>query len=278
LEFTKLHGAGNDFIICNNINGQIDNLAQTKSEISASLCHRNFGIGADGFICATKSDLINVEVKMEYYNSDGSIAAMCGNGLRCFAKFVFDNGIVDKNSFSVETLDGIKDVKISYQMGIQCDVELNMGHWSQEIEVNHFEINNLKIDVYSTDFCVPHAMIMLDTYKFDNLSEKEKFILDIGEIIGKNTEYPQGINVNFVEILSNGLISVSTFERGAGKTLACGTGACASHLMANKLFDVNNISIIEMPGGKVRTQIKEDGTIILAGEAVTICSGSTNLF
>jgi diaminopimelate epimerase len=273
-----MHGTGNDFIVCNNINGQIDNLAQTKSEISASLCHRNFGIGADGFICASKTNLIDADVKMEYYNSDGSIAAMCGNGLRCFTKFVYDNGIIDKDTFNVETLDGIKNVKISYKMGIQCDVELNMGPWSQKIDVHDIEINNIKLDIYSTYFCVPHAMIMLDKYRFDSLYEKEKFILDIGEIVEKRPEYPEGINVNFVELLSSSVITVSTFERGAGKTLACGSGACASHLMANKLFDVHKISIVEMPGGKVRTQIKEDGTIILAGEAVTICSGSTNLF
>lgn len=273
-----MHGTGNDFIVCNNIDGQIDNLVQSKSEISASLCHRNFGIGADGFICVSKPNYTEADVKMEYYNSDGSLAAMCGNGLRCFTKFVFDNGIVAKDTFKVETLDGIKDVKISYAMGIQCDVELNMGQWSQEIITHQFEINNYKLDVYSTYFCVPHAMIMLDKYKFDNEDEKEKFIVNIGEIVEKRPEYPEGINVNFVEILSNGLILVSTYERGAGKTLACGSGACASHLMVNKLFGINRISIVEMPGGKVRTQINEDGTILLAGEAVTICSGNTNLF
>ena len=273
-----MHGTGNDFIICNNFLGQIDNMMQTKSEISMSLCHRHFGIGADGFICASKPNQIEADVKMEYYNSDGSIASMCGNGLRCFAKYVYDNGIVEEGSFKVETLDGIKDVKISYQMGIQCDVEVDMGKWSQEIAINEIEILNKQFKIYSTQFCVPHAMILIDKYKFDTQYEKEKFILDIGEIVEKRPEYPEGINVNFVEILNDSLISVSTFERGAGKTLACGSGACASHLMVNKIFNVNNVSIVDMPGGKVRTQIKEDGTIILSGEAVTICSGITNLF
>ena len=272
-----MHGAGNDFIICDNTSGQIDNLTITKNLISSKVCHRNFGVGADGFICASPVKDKIADIRMEYYNSDGSLAEMCGNGLRCFGKYVYELGLIKKERFKVETLDGMKEVSILKERENVFKIELDMGIWNNETVLNRIVVNDVTFEVFSTIFCVPHAVILLDKFEFASEKEEDEFILYYGSIIEKRAEYPNGINVNFIRIIDSGNIHVSTFERGAGKTLACGSGACASHAIGYKLFNLNEICSIKMPGGEVETRIDKSDRILLIGDAVEICKGSVNL-
>ena len=272
-----MHGAGNDFIICDNTSGQIDNLTISKDLIARRVCHRHFGVGSDGFICASPVKDNIADIRMEYYNSDGSLAEMCGNGLRCFAKYVYDIGLIKKERFKVETLDGMKEVSILKEKEDVLKIELDMGLWNNETVMNQIVINDIEFDVFSTFFCVPHAFILIDKFNIHSEKEEDEFIQHYGPIIEKRAEYPNGINVNFVRIIDKGNIHVSTFERGAGKTLACGTGACASHAIGYKLFNLDEICSIKMPGGEVETRINECNRILLTGNAVEICKGSINI-
>lgn len=271
-----MHGAGNDFIICNNMELQITNLKSSKEAIALEICNRHFGVGADGFICASSSK--SADLKMEYFNSDGSLAAMCGNGLRCIAAFAYEHGLVSKTKFTIETLDGIKNIEILEQLDALKIVKVEMGNWTAKIATNVIKIDDMDFIVYSTDFCVPHGLVSLDDYKFSTKSEREEFIIRVGAKIEKSEIFPNGINVNFLQIIKEDHILVDTFERGAGRTLACGSGACASHAIAKVLFHINDICEIEMPGGTITTEISNNNQIIMTGAAVTICAGTTDKF
>ncbi|CEN76677.1 diaminopimelate epimerase [[Clostridium] sordellii] len=273
MNFWKLHGVGNDFIA---IDGRFDNIdSNDYSDLAKRVCHRHFGIGADGLLVVKNSDVCDVE--MVYYNSDGSRANMCGNGLRCFCKFVYDNNIVNENEFTVYTLDGVKKISLNIYNDKINTIRVNMGkanfnpknisvNTDKEVFINEkLVIDNKEFLVSSVLMGVPHTIVFVDEIN-------KKDIYSYGELIEKNKVFPQNTNVNFVKIDDRDNIKVYTWERGCGYTLGCGTGMTASVIVANYLDKVDNIVNVSSEGGTVKIEILDD--VYMIGNAVKICEGT----
>ncbi|MFL0246717.1 diaminopimelate epimerase [Candidatus Clostridium stratigraminis] len=265
MKFTKMHGNGNDFIVIEDL----DNKLIDERSLAKRLCHRNFSIGADGILIVRKSSLANI--KMTIINSDGSIANMCGNGIRCFAKYVWEHELVEKkDSISIETDDGVKTAYLIIDKGEVIEVTINMGMPTfapadipvisdKEILKKKVEIENKNYEINSVLLGVPHTIIF---------GKLEDFLIGEGKAIEKYKIFPKGTNVNFCEVTNKNRIRVMTWERGAGATLACGTGSSASVVVANKLGLVENKVTVEIPGGTLYIEITENG-IYMTGPAVT---------
>ena len=272
MKFWKLHGAGNDFVAIK----EIDDEFFDYSKFASNVCHRHFGIGADGLLVAQKSQI--ADIKMMYYNSDGSIAKMCGNGLRCFVRYVYDNRYLSKNSFTVETLAGIFSVEIELDGLNQIRyIKVKMGEpifKPELIPVNTEKAEFIKEDIKILDKTfnvstilvgVPHTVIFVDEIN-------KETVLQYGPQIEKHEYFPQKSNVNFVEIIDASHIKVYTWERGCGYTLACGTGICASAFISNYLGKSSNKVMVESEGGIIHIEI-DNKCIYMKGEAVKICEG-----
>ncbi len=270
IEFTKLHGAGNDFIVVDNRSNKIDN----KHQWVVKACDRHFGVGADGFMLVEHSE--NSNIKMDFYNADGSHSTMCGNGLRCFSKFVYDEGIVRKDVFDVETGDGIKSVSIIESDKNESVIRVDMGKWlfrsptvnhlSEEVMNKKIMVDQEKLEISCVHMGVPHGIVFVDEIN-------EDFTCRYGRKIEKDPFFPQGINVNFVKIINKEHIVVDTWERGAGKTLACGTGSCASVIIGHRLEKVSDEAVVDVAGGQLKIKLYED-YVTMEGKAVRICTGT----
>ena len=272
MKFWKLHGIGNDFVA---IDGRFDNKLNFEyEEIAKKVCHRRFSIGADGLLVVKNS--IKADVEMVYYNADGSRAAMCGNGLRCFVKFVYDNNIVNKEEFDVDTLDGIKKIKINLENNKIKSIKVNMGKGSfltKDVPVNSSKEMFIeeKITIIDKEFVissmlmgVPHTVIIVDEL---NLEQVHKY----GKLIEKNEKFPKGTNVNFVKIENNKSILVATWERGCGYTLGCGTGMTASAIICNYLGKTEKSVKVTSEGGCVDIDIED--FVYMTGPSEKICEG-----
>lgn len=273
IDFKKMHGAGNDFILIKKIKNFSD-----YSKLASEVCHRNFGIGADGLMVASDSKC--ADIKMNYYNSDGSVGEMCGNGIRCFSKFVYEEGLVDSLEFDVETLAGIKHIrleksgqevdKVSVYMGMinysPSDISINTDK-SNFIEET-ININGENVTLSTVLMGVPHTMVFVD-------KQDKDYLMTYGPLIEKHPLFERGTNVNFVEIVDEDTIIVDTWERGAGNTLACGTGACASAYMSKKLKNLNDQITVHVPGGTLHITL-DDKEIYMKGPAVNIATGKYN--
>lgn len=273
MKFWKLHGIGNDFIA---IDGREDNIdANGYSKFAKLVCHRKFSVGADGILVVKNSD--NADVEMVYYNSDGSRAAMCGNGLRCFVKFVYDNNIVRKEEFDVYTLDGIKKIKINLKNNEIDSIKVNMGKGSfipkdipvvtnKDIFINErVQILDKEFYISSINMGVPHTVILVDEL---NLEEVRKY----GREIEKYKIFTEGTNVNFVKVVDKNNITVNTWERGCGYTLGCGTGMTASAVICNYLDKVGKSVNVTSQGGSVKIDIED--FVYMTGPSVKICEGN----
>ena len=255
INFTKMQGLGNDFVILDYEEYKKTN--KTPQELALKLCDRHFGIGADGLIIVNP-DAKNTDIGWIFYNNDGSIAQMCGNGIRCFAKYVFEKGYVNKKEFSVETKAGIIIPKI-LDNGL---VRVNMSQPILEPDKIPVKVNNnLNFDVVVSDRTFianavsmgnPHCIIITD----ENTKE---LALKYGREIETHPLFPEKTNVEFIKILSRDEINLDVWERGCAITLACGTGACASVTAAilNGLCD-NKVKV-NLPGGQLL--IEWDGNI-----------------
>jgi diaminopimelate epimerase len=237
MEFYKLHGLGNDFILIDDRN---ENLVGIERKLAIKLCDRHFSIGADGILLLRESKVS--DIKMDIYNSDGSYASMCGNGIRCFAKYVYEKGIINKDTLDIETGDGIKKALLTAQNGIVTSVKINMGSVTEDKNIRDKEIeaNGRK---YIINFChmgVPHTVIS---------GKLEDFDVNQGKYIEKMDIFEHGTNVNFVEVINNKEFKIMTYERGAGPTLACGTGTCASFYILNSRGKIGDRVLAHLLGG-----------------------------
>ncbi len=259
MKFWKLQGIGNDFIA---IDGRFDNIdTDNYGELAKKVCHRRFSVGADGLLVVKNSDVADIE--MVYYNSDGSRAHMCGNGIRCFVKFVYDNNIVDKEEFDVYTLDGIKKIKINLKENKIDTIKINMGSGSfksYDIPVNDEDDTfiNKTVKVLDKEFTissmlmgVPHTVVFVDEFDMD---EVHKY----GSLLEKHEKFPKKTNVNFVKVLDEENIIVRTWERGCGYTLGCGTGITASVIISNYLGKVGKSVNVTSEGGSIKIDLEED--------------------
>lgn len=267
MNITKYHGLGNDFIITTE--DQID--LEKASDCARILCDRHTGIGADGLIIVSQQPLT-----MVYYNSDGSRAEMCGNGIRCFAKYCHDHQITSDRSFDVSTLAGMMKIEIKSVSPFLVEVDMGTPNYQptsipvltdRESFINRqLIINGELLNVSSLLLGVPHTVL-----EVENLAQTD--LVKVGEQIATHSLFPKGTNVNFYQVHSNQHISMQTFERGAGLTLACGTGACAvaAYLQDHKGFE--RTMTVSLPLGDLI--ITRDGNRVrMTGEAVKVFEGN----
>ncbi len=278
IKFSKMHGLGNDYVVIDETREEIIP-EDKKPEITAELCRRGFSIGADGVIFVSPS--ISEDIRFRIFNSDGSEAEMCGNGIRCFSKFVYDKGIIENETIKVETFGGTKVVTLNIENGKVASSKVDMGNAtfktpeipmiSDEKEFLDEELivegNPVKMSVVSVGN--PHAVIFTDDLDRVPLSE-------IGPVIETHASFPQKINVHFVKILHKNEIDMITWERGAGVTLACGTGATSCVIAGFKLQKLENNVLVHLPGGDLKIDVyEEDGTLgaFMEGDAVLVFDG-----
>lgn len=270
--FVKYHGLGNDFILVDNRR----NLLSVTSEEVKKLCHRNFGIGADGLIMAEESEI--ADIKMIIVNSDGSRAEMCGNGLRCFSKFVYEKLNIKKNVISVETDAGVLTAELKLSNNVVNAVRVNMGIpifdyrkipctiEKDPIMNEHVNIEGRYYNICSMLLGVPHTIVFTDTIDDDK-------VVGEGRIIENSSYFPQKTNVNFVKIMSRNEIVLRTWERGAGYTYACGTGSCASVAAGIMTGMLNNEVLVHLRGGDLKISWQQGDYIYMEGPAEEVYNG-----
>ena len=273
LKFTKMQGLGNDYVYMDAIHQKIEN----ESSLAQFVSNRHFGIGSDGLILICKSDI--ADFKMRMFNSDGSEAEMCGNGIRCVGKFVYDKGLTDKTTVTIETLAGIKTLELNTKEGKVETVKVDMGEPilnPKEIPVISDEepVKNLMLEAEGRKFkftCVsmgnPHAITEVEnTEKFD----VEKY----GKVLEVDKAFPNKTNVEFIQIIDKNHVKMRVWERGAGETLACGTGACATAVACYLNGKTDRNVEVELLGGKLFIEWNEENNhIYMIGPAVTVFEG-----
>lgn len=280
MKFTKMQGLGNDYVYVNCFKETVSNPTETARFVS----DRHFGVGADGLIMIKPSEKADFE--MEMYNADGSRGEMCGNGIRCVAKYVYDYGLTDKTRISVETLGGIKYLDLTVEEGKAKLVRVNMGRPElspQLIPVvpekpEDKELINAPITVGGKEYrmtCVsmgnPHAVICVDDT--DGL-ELEK----IGPKFESHERFPKRVNTEFVKVLDRRTVQMRVWERGSGETLACGTGACAAAVSCILNGLTEEKVTVKLLGGDLEIEWnREENIVYMTGPAVTIYDGNIDI-
>lgn len=273
MKFDKYVAAGNDFILFNGIK----DTQKDYNELALRVCNRHFGIGADGIMVCKKSNI--ADIKMLYYNSDGSQGEMCGNGIRSFTKYIYDYDIVKKKIISIETLAGIKYITIETdESGKANMIKVDMGEPIFEgsrvpITMDKEKVIEEIISIDGEDYKfsaltvgVPHVVIFAEDIKSIDIN-------DLGKKIENYPLFPKKTNVNFVKIIDYGNINIYTWERGAGRTLGCGTGSCASVVVGNLLHKLGNKVNVNTEGGSLIVELEENYKIFMTGSATHIASG-----
>lgn len=293
IKFTKMHGLGNDYIYISKVNEENVIAEEKLPELAKYLSNRHFGVGSDGIIIIEKSNI--ADFKMRIFNSDGSEAEMCGNGIRCFAKYVYENKLTKNKNISVETLSGIKYITMQEKNGIVSNVTVDMGEpifEKEKIPVlideknfyksetvqndknkNKIPINfNLKIldktfDINCISMGNPHSIIIVENVDKIDI---EKY----GKEIENNSTFPEKTNVEFVQILDKENIKMRVWERGSGETMACGTGACAVAVVCNLLGLTKRKVTVLLRGGKLNIHWKtENNRVYMTGSAIKVFTG-----
>lgn len=273
VKFTKMQGCGNDYVYINN---DVENI-QDKSEFTKRVSNRNFGIGSDGCIFISSTD--EADIAMEIYNVDGSEASMCGNGIRCVAKYVYEKGIVVKDRMKIKTKSGIKNVDLNIEEGKVQNVKVNMGvpkysscsigvKYPKDIIVNE-RFNILDRELYLTILSVGnvHTIAFVDNVEKVDI---EKY----GAEIERLNIFEDRTNVEFVEVVDRENIKVRVWERGVGETLACGTGATASVIAGYLNGVTDNICNVYLKGGKLEVVYNEITNVAyLIGKAEFVYEG-----
>jgi len=257
MKFVKMQGTGNDFVV---IDGRKEDLSGVNlSELGIKLCDRNFGIGADGLLIASPSS--SADIKMRVINSDGSEAEMCGNGIRCFAKYIYESMENKKELISVETLSGIVIPTIIDYKGKAALVEVDMG-----VPKEKKKARVIKYDAVLVSMGNPHCVIFTDDLNKIDISSE-------GPAIENDKMFPNRTNVEFVQVSGKKEITVKVWERGSGETLACGTGACASVVAGVLTGRLERDVLVHLPGGNLDIELGEDEHVILRGPAETVFEG-----
>ncbi len=274
MKFTKMHGLGNDFVMVKEIDlpefVELDVLAR-------SVCDRHFGIGADGLIIACPSQ--TSDIRMRIINSDGSEAEMCGNGIRCFAKYVFEEKMVMENSMTVETLAGEMIPVLQWvdeeMQGISVD--MNEPHFlSKEIPVNldvdivlnhPFDLDGRSVEITCVSMGNPHCIVYVDDIDSIPLSQW-------GPFIENHSIFPHKTNVEFVEVVNDSTLKMRVWERGAAETLACGTGACATLVASVLTKQSKREATVMLAGGNLHIYWDEhDNHVYMTGPATNVFTG-----
>ena len=281
LSFVKMHGLGNDFIVIEDLSEELEFSAEAVSWF----CDRNFGIGGDGLILVRPATTPDADFYMLYYNADGSVAEMCGNGVRCFAKYVVDHGLVDAGTddLRVETLAGIRAITVTrgydgtmylatVDMGepklLPGDIPTNLGCETPgnpviacelETEMGTFEVTCVSMGN-------PHCVLWVEDVENAPVHE-------LGPVIENHPAFPNKTNVEFAQLTGDEYIRLRVWERGVGETLACGTGACATAVAASLTMRIGREATIELPGGELAIRWAEDDHVMMTGPAEEVFSG-----
>lgn len=280
MNFTKMQGIGNDFIIIDNMDEKFP--AEDYSQLALALCDRHYGIGGDGLIFILPSK--KADYRMRIFNSDGSEPQMCGNGIRCFAKYVYDKFVEKKDVISVETLAGIivPTIISSNNQFIGVEVDMGIPRLSRNeipmIGEDTPQVINEKITINDKTYLGtavsmgnPHFVIFVDDIESINLSE-------IGPLFENHPMFPERTNTEFIQVLNKNEMIMKVWERGAGETLACGTGACTSLVAAVLAGKTERKALIHLIGGDLSIEWQpEDDHVIMTGEAATVFEGTINL-
>lgn len=283
MKFTKMHGCGNDYIYVDGAKEQIPQ--DKKPEIVRRLSDRHFGIGGDGVIFINPSD--EADFEMEMYNMDGSRAEMCGNGIRCVAKFVYDKGLTDKTSVSIISCGKVKYLDLFIEDGKVSTVKVNMGtpilkaadipvipdknHEKEEIIAEPITVGDEEYKMTCVSMGNPHAVIFMDEVSSLPLEK-------IGPLFENHVRFPNRINTEFVKVLDEETVEMRVWERGTGETLACGTGACAT-VVACILNGLTKEQVtVKLLGGNLQIQWDRDANLVyMTGPAATVFEGECTI-
>lgn len=273
MKFTKMHGLGNDYVYVNCFEEKIDN----PQAVARFVSDRHFGIGSDGLIMINPSKTADFE--MEMYNADGSRGEMCGNGIRCVAKYVYDYGLTDKTQISVETLGGIKYLDLTVEDGKVSLVKVDMGKPELEADLipiisereqvidEPIEVDGKEYHMTGVSMGNPHAVIYVDDVKGLDLEK-------IGPKFENHERFPKRINTEFVHCIDRQTVEMRVWERGSGETLACGTGACAVAVSSilNNLTDTQ--VTVKLLGGDLQIEWdREKDRVFMTGPATVVFDG-----
>ncbi|NPA62517.1 MAG: diaminopimelate epimerase [Methanococci archaeon] len=288
MEFTKMHALGNDYIIINEFEEEKIK-EDEKKNFSKKICRRGFSVGADGVIFIQKPTSDNFDVRFRIFNSDGSEAEMCGNGIRCFSKYVYER-VMKKNPLRVETKGGLRISEMEVENGEVKKIKVYMGvpkfklkdipmilegrdddeeFLNEELKLNNPILPKVKLSVVNVGN--PHAVIFVEDNNID-LDFVRKNLDIIGRDIENHKAFPERINVHFVKVLNPNEIKIITWERGAGYTTACGTGTTASVVVAHKLGKTSNKVLAHLDGGLLEIDVEEDG-VYMIGNAIAVYDG-----
>jgi diaminopimelate epimerase len=273
MRFWKMHGLGNDYMVIDNRDQKIS--AEDAPALAKRLCERHFSVGADGMVLVSCSKV--ADAKMQIFNADGSEAEMCGNGIRCFAKYCYENGFVKKSEFQVETLSGIKHVWLTLKGSEIYTVKVDMGEPKWERSAlpmtgqgtfidQDLQVDGLTLRATCLSMGNPHCVTFIDDV--DNYSVDE-----VGPQIENYKAFPKRTNAEFVQVLNRSELKIRVWERGCGETMACGTGTCASVAVANRLGKVGSNVTVHVSGGDLQVEL-EAGKLYLSGAAVKVYEGT----
>lgn len=260
MRFTKMEGLGNDYVY-------LDCTKEAPSglpELARRISDRHFGVGSDGLICIFPSQ--TADFKMAMFNADGSQAEMCGNGIRCVGKFVFDKGLTQRTELTIETLAGVKRLSLSILGGQVDAVTVDMGVPSVG-ELREVSLQSKTLQGVSVSVGNPHFVIQATNVKDYPLQE-------LAPLSAPNPVFPEGVNVEVAEVLDRGHIRMRVWERGSGETLACGTGACATLAACASLGLCGREATVALLGGELHIAWRqEDGHVFMTGPARTVFEG-----
>ncbi|GGJ62588.1 diaminopimelate epimerase [Virgibacillus salexigens] len=275
--FTKMHGLGNSYVYVDLFQEIMDE--SKLSAIARQVSSINTGIGSDGLILIQPSE--QADLGMRIFNKDGSEGQSCGNGLRCVAKYAYEQGIVQSKQFTIETKANIVDAEVAVENSCVELVTINMGKpilqrnlipmvgaLTEQVIAEAFTVNGIQLNVTAVSMGNPHAIFFVDKLK-------ETDVLEIGPLIEKDDRFPDGVNVEFIEVVSPTEINFSVWERGSGVTQACGTGACASvvaAILTNQVSKNEEITV-HLPGGDLYIKWDNHDYVWMTGDAETIATG-----
>ncbi len=278
LHFTKMHGTGNDYVYVDLYKEQVPD----PSALAIQISDRHFGIGSDGLILIAPSKV--ADCRMIMYNADGSEGAMCGNGIRCVAKYAYDHGIVDNKDIAIETKSGIKSVKCTVEDGEVTYVEVNMGQAilaPADIPVvgagdtyidQPLMVSGREYKVTCVSMGNPHCVIFTDGIDEMDLEK-------IGTAFEHHPAFPDRINTEFVQVIDDHTIKMRVWERGSGETISCGTGSCASTVAAvlNGYCKKDEEIEVQIRGGVLYDTYREEGDVLMKGPAKTVFEGDIEI-
>ncbi len=274
IKFTKMHGTGNDYIYVNCLDGELE----APGKISEAMSQRHFSVGADGLVMICCSDV--ADAKMRMFNADGSEGRMCGNAIRCVGKYLYDNKIVDKTEMTIETLSGIKTLKIEVSDGCAVGAEVDMGvavltpsdipvvYEGERMISAPVEVDGVEYELTAVSMGNPHAVCFVP--EVDSL-ELEK----LGPSFENHKLFPERVNTEFVRVIDENTLRMRVWERGSGETYACGTGACATVVAAVLCGYCRRDEevTVQLRGGELKIVYKEDGHVFMSGPAKKVYEG-----